>query len=73
MSFDTWHWKLIYTGSNTICLMLSNRLVDSLNIHRELNIRDLYENYIFSKHIAHPFNDTKQLEAYILEHIYIEI
>jgi len=38
VSFDTWHQRLIYTESNTICLILSNGLVDSLSIHGELDI-----------------------------------
>ena len=50
--------------------MLSNKLVDSLNIYRELNIESLYEDYIFGKHIAYPFNDIRQPKTYILEHIY---
>ena len=28
---------------------------------------------IFSKYIAHPFNDTRQLEVYIFEHVYLNI
>ena len=70
MSFDIWHQRLIYVGSNTIYLILLNKLVDSLNIYRELNIESLYENYIFGKYTAYPFNDTRQQKTYILEHIY---
>ena len=73
MSFDIWHQRLIHAGSNNICLMLSNKLVDSLNIYRELNIGGLCKDYIFSKHMAYLFNNTRQIEAYILKHIYIDI
>jgi len=53
--------------------MLSNELVDGLNIYGEQNIEGLCRNYIFSKYMAYPFNNTRQPEAYILEHTYIDI
>ena len=52
---------------------MSNKLIDSLNIYRELNIEDLCKDCIFGKYTAHPFNNIKQLEAYILECTYINI
>ena len=53
--------------------MLSNRLVDNLNIYGELNIEGFCEDCIFGKYTAYPFNNTRQLEAYILKHIYLNI
>ena len=59
--------------SNNICSILSNKLIDGLNIYRKLNIEGLCEDCIFSKNTAHLFNDTRQPEVYILECIYIDI
>ena len=35
-----------FTDSDTICLILLNRLVDSLNIYRDLNIKGFCENLL---------------------------
>jgi len=53
--------------------MLFNKLVDRLNIHGDLNTKDLYKNYIFRKHTTYLFNNIKLLELGIFNWIYIDI
>jgi len=53
--------------------MMTENLVDRLNVCRESSISKLCENCIYSKHTAYPYNDNKSREKEILECIYIDI
>jgi len=53
--------------------MITENLVDGLNVYRELSIGSLYKDCIYEKHTAHPYNDNKPKEKEVLECIYIDI
>ena len=56
VSFDTWHRRLGHAGAESICNMISGKLVDELMTQGELSMNGLCENCIFGKHATHPFN-----------------
>lgn len=72
-SFTTWHKCLAYTRTETIHQMITENLVDELNIYRELSIGRLCKNCIYGKYAAYPYSDSKSREKDILEHVYIDI
>jgi len=72
-SFATWHRHLAYARIEIICQMITENLVDRLNVCGESSISRLCENCIYSKHTAHPYNDNKSREKEILECIHIDI
>jgi len=72
-SFATWHRRLAHAGAETICQMITENLVDGLNICGELSIGGLCEDCIYGKHAAHPYSDNKLREKNILEHVHIDI
>jgi len=53
--------------------MMTDNLVDGLNICGELSIGGLCEDCIFGKHTAHPYNDNKSREKEVLKRVYIDI
>ena len=53
--------------------MMTENLVDGLNICGELSIGGLCEDCIYSKHTAHPYSDNKPREKDILKYIHIDI
>jgi len=53
--------------------MITEDLVDGLNIYGELSIGGLCEDCIYGKYTAHPYNNSKSREKEIFEHVYIDI
>jgi len=53
--------------------MMTENLVDGLDIFRELSIGGLCEVCIYGKHTAHPYNDSKSREKKVLEWVYVNI
>ena len=49
---------------------VSPYIVDGLNIQGNLEISDLYEDYIFGKYTAHSYNDNGVREKDLLERIH---
>jgi len=43
-----WHRRLVYTESNTICLIVSDRSVNQLNVLVQLDIEELCKDCIFN-------------------------
>jgi len=72
-SFTTWHRCLAHAGAETITQIMTENLVDGLNICGELSIGGLCEDCIYSKHAAHLYSDNKPREKDILEYIHIDI
>jgi len=72
-SFATWHKHLAHARAETICQMMTENLVDGLNIYEELSIGGLYEDCIYGKHAAHPYSNNKPREKDILECVHIDI
>jgi len=72
-SFVTWHRCLAYAGAETIRQIMTENLVNGLNIYGELSIGGLCEDCIYGKHAAHPYSDNKPREKNVLEHIHIDI
>jgi len=72
-SFAIWHRHLAYAGAETICQMMTENLVDRLDISGELSIGSLCEDCIYGKHTAHPYNDSKSREKKVLEQVYVNI
>ena len=58
---------------DTIQIMVSKGLVDGLNIQGDLEIDSLCKDYIFSKHIVHPYNNDGIRERDLLKRIHIDI
>jgi len=73
VNFDTWHQRFVHTNADTIQTMFSKRLVDGLNIQRNLEIDGLCKDCIFGKHIAHSYNDNGVRERDLLKRIHIDI
>ena len=61
-SFATWHRCLAHAGAETIHQIMTENLVDRLNICGELSIGELCEDCIYGKHAAHPYSDNKPRE-----------
>jgi len=72
-SFATWHRHLVHAGAEAICQMMTENLVDGLNICGELSIGGLCKDCIYGKHAAHPYSDNKPREKDVLEHVHIDI
>jgi len=53
--------------------MVTENLVDGLNICGESSIGGLCEDCVYGKHTVHPYNDNKSREKEILECIHIDI
>jgi len=53
--------------------MMTENLVDGLNICGELSIGGLCEDCIYGKHAAHLYNNNKPREKNVLEHVHINI
>ena len=73
MSFDIWHRQLGHAGTESICNMISEKLVDGLTTKEELSMNSLCEDCIFGKHTTHPFNETSSRETELLKRIHIDI
>jgi len=52
---------------------MAENLMDGLNICGESSIGGLCEDCIYSKHMAHPYNDNKSREKKIYERIHVDI
>jgi len=50
--------------------IVTENLIDRLNIYEKILIGKLCEDYVYSKHIVHPYNNNKLREKEILKHIY---
>jgi len=72
-SFATWHRCLAHAGAETICQMMTENLVDGLDISGELSISGLCKDCIYGKHTAHPYNNSKSREKEVLEWVYVDI
>jgi len=72
-SFATWHRRLAHAGVEIIHQMITENLVDGLNVCGESSIGGLCEDCIYGKHTAHPYNDNKSREKEILERVHIDI
>ena len=64
---------LAHARAETICQMMTENLVDRLNIYGELSIGGLCEDCIYGKHAAHPYSDNKPREKDVLECMHIDI
>jgi len=53
--------------------MITENLVDGLNVCGESSIGGLCKDCIYSKHTIHPYNDNKSREKEILECVHIDI
>jgi len=73
INFATWHRHLSHAGIETICQIITENLVDGLNVYGELSISSLCEDCIYGKHTAHLYNDSRPREKEVLECIYIDI
>ena len=72
-NFAIWHRCLAYAGAESICQMMTENLVNGLNIYGKSLIEGLCKNCIYGKHTAHLYNDSKSREKKILECIYVDI
>ena len=73
VTFDTWHRRLGHVGAGKLCEMISQDLVDGLNVQGELNMSRQCEDCIFGKHTTHPFNGKGDREKELLERIHLDI
>jgi len=72
-SFAIWHKCLAHAGVEIIHQMMTENLVDGLNVCGESSISGLYKDCIYGKHTAHPYNDNKSREKEIFECVHIDI
>lgn len=72
-SFDIWHRRLGHAGTDTIKRMLSQNLVEGLNVKGGLEIGGLCKDCIFGKHATRPYNDTTPHEHDPLDRVHIDI
>jgi len=61
-----WHRRLVYTESNTICSIVSDRSVNQLNVLVQLDIEELCEDCIFNIYLLknvyfHIFSVSKRV------------
>ena len=72
-NFAIWHRCLAHAGTDTICQIISKRLVDRLDMSGETLIGGLCKDCIYGKHTAHPYHKNKSKESAVLEHVHIDI
>jgi len=72
-NFTTWHRCLAHARTETIHQMITENLVDELNIYGKSSMGGLCKDCIYGKHVVYPYNDNKSREKEILECIYIDI
>jgi len=53
--------------------MITENLVDGLNVYEKSLIGGLCKDYIYGKHTTYLYNDNKSREKKILEHVHIDI
>jgi len=72
-SFATWHRCLAHVGAETICQIMTQNLVDGLNVSGEPSIGGLCKDCIYGKHTVHLYTENKMREKEVLEHVHIDI
>jgi len=58
VTFDIWYRRLAYTGTEKLKEMIMHRLVDRLNVHRDLKLDSQCEDCIFENTLC-PHKPTK--------------
>ena len=73
VTFDIWYRRLAYTGTEKLKEMIMHRLVDRLNVHRDLKLDSQCEDCIFGKHTMHPYTNKGDRKKEVLKRIHINI
>ena len=73
VTFDIWLRHLGYASTSTIHEIIKDKLVDKLTVHGDPSLKELYEDCIFGKHIAHPYCKNPVCETEVFEQVYIDI
>ena len=73
VTFNIWHHQLAHTRADKLKEMIMHRLVDGLNVHRDLKLNGQCKDCIFGKHTMHPYTDKGDREKEVLKRIHINI
>jgi hypothetical protein len=71
--YEIWHRRLGHIPVNVIAKMSETGLVNGLNTSGEPKLKAICEDCLFGKHTTHPFNNSVQREANVLDCIYVDL